>query len=203
MICVQNRTKFERLITKIKILMIMKKMLVLFACLGMFGMMTAQTSSDATAATEKQMCTKSAAAKAASLDGTVESRVCEKSGNLSYVRKSVCEKSGNVSFSEVKYDSASGKFVNYSPSKGTKASCSKSKAACSKSKAACTKSKKASAIKTSASLDANGKAACTAKQKAACAKKCTAKQKAACAKSKATSTPAKEEGKVKLVSNEG
>lgn len=134
----------------------MKKLLMLVAFLGLVNMAQAQcTKSAKTAGTKSACCAKTtaAAAKAASLDESIEQRVCEKSGKVSFVKKSVCETSGNVSFADVEYCTKSEKFVNVSPSDvkavnasmdmDAKPACSKSKAACTKSKAACSKSKTA------------------------------------------------------------
>ncbi len=57
-----------------------------------------------------------AIAQAASLDESIERRVCETSGKVSYYRKDVCQKSGKVSYEAVSYDAANGQFVNASPS---------------------------------------------------------------------------------------
>ncbi|MFT5801190.1 MAG: hypothetical protein ACI9VN_001399 [Patescibacteria group bacterium] len=134
----------------------MKKLFMFIAFLGLVNMAQAQCAKTASksACCAKTMAT---ATKVASLDGSIEKKVCEKSGSVSFVKKSVCEKSGNVSFSNVEYCTKSNKFVNVSPSSmnakavnasmdaKAKPACSKSKAACSKSKAACSKSKTASA----------------------------------------------------------
>ena len=52
-----------------------------------------------------------AIAQAASLDETIERRVCETSGKVSYYRKDVCQKSGKVSYEPVNYDAATNQFV--------------------------------------------------------------------------------------------
>jgi len=57
-----------------------------------------------------------AAAKLASLDASIETRTCEKSGMVSYVRKVVNQESGEVTYTDVRYDSELGTFVNVSPS---------------------------------------------------------------------------------------
>lgn len=103
-------------------------------------------------AVEKTSCSKKCskacaakAAKAASMDDTIEERVCEKSGKVSYHQKSVCEKSGKVSYSEVQFDEASAQFVSIDETE-VKAS-SATKKACS-SKKGCCKSKGAKAAQT-------------------------------------------------------
>jgi len=120
-----------------------------------------------------------AAAKAASLDDSIEKRTCPQSGKVSYLRKSVCEKSGKVSLTEVEYCSKSGKFINASPRKS----------GCSKSKAADKEGAKATKV--------SGKAhsGCTPAQKAECAKKCEGKKTN-------TKSVQSSSAKVKLVKNE-
>lgn len=87
--------------------------------------------------------------EAAAADESIEKRVCEKSGSVSYYQKSVCEKSGSVSWNEVSFCDKSKAFsaVNKDGAavqvsdNGTKvASASKEKACCSKgAKKACSK----------------------------------------------------------------
>lgn len=141
----------------------MRKLFVLFtllATVGLFNQVQAQCTGAKSAKVEKKSCAatcaKTAAAKAASLDQEVESRTCAKSGTVSYVRKEVCPASGKVSYKAVEYCAKSGKFINVSPSeKATMKSCNKASGA--------------KAVKASNTT----KPACTAAQKAACAKKCT------------------------------
>ncbi len=86
---------------------------------------------------------------AAALDETIEKKVCETSGKVSYSQKSVCSTSGKVSFQDVMYDSEAKTFVNVSPSATVKASTAEvipvsesapaKPAACSKSKKSCAK----------------------------------------------------------------
>ena len=110
----------------------MKKVLFLFACLCVFSL-TAEAQKKAcakksTACSAKKMTKASAMgnaevsvddaviAKAAALDESVERSVCAKSGKVSYYQKSVCPASGKVTKKAVKYDAATAKFVNVSPS---------------------------------------------------------------------------------------
>ena len=87
-----------------------------------------------------------AAAKLASLDDTIESRTCEKSGSVSYVRKVVDNETGTVSFKDVQYDSELGKFVNVSPSmKGCCSAKMKSASGCCAGKKGAVKSAEAAA----------------------------------------------------------
>ncbi|MCF8236818.1 MAG: hypothetical protein K9I85_01570 [Saprospiraceae bacterium] len=91
-----------------------------------------------------------AVAQAASLDESIERRVCETSGKVSYYRKDVCQKSGKVSYSPVSYDATNSQFVNASPSdlnaKGGKSCCASKGAtatsASSKDEKGCAGSKK-------------------------------------------------------------
>ncbi len=164
----------------------MKKFLLFFALLGFVSVSTvsAQKSCTAKKMAGEKVCTKSAAAKLASIDNSIESRVCEKSGSVSYVRKDVCSASGKVSFQDVEFCSKSGKFVNLSPSKGmTKKACTKGKAACTK------KAATGSAMKVS-----QGQASAGAKK--ACCKKGA---KTSCTKGAKASTNAV---KAKMVKNE-
>ena len=121
----------------------MKKMTLFFALMLAVGMtgLQAQACSKSKAACAKsttasaKSChgTNAAAAKLASMDDSIEERVCPNSGNVSYVRKEVSEQSGEVSFASVNYDTELGKFVNQAPS-DKKACCDKDKATgcCSK-----------------------------------------------------------------------
>ncbi|NNE28401.1 MAG: hypothetical protein HKN16_02115 [Saprospiraceae bacterium] len=148
----------------------MKKVLLMFACLGVFAF--GAQAQKASCTKSKASCVKSAkvtgtasiddavVAKAASLDETVERRVCEKSGSVSYFQNSTCPVSGKVTAKEVSYNTATGKFVNVSPeamSKSEKKACSakgaakkvsgkSAKACCSgaEAKACCAKGAKAS-----------------------------------------------------------
>lgn len=167
----------------------MKKLFVLFAFLG-FVSFSATAQKCNPAACKKSQKTTAVDAKAinsdelvkfASLDETVETRTCAKSGSVSFVRKNVCEKSGSVSYSDVEYCTKSAKFVNVSPS--AKASCTKSKASCSSAKGASAKQ---------VSAEAAPKKACCAKGSG---KSCGSKAKASGKAEAAT------EGKVKLISN--
>lgn len=128
---------------------------------------------------ERSQSTSTAAAKAASLDDSIEKRTCPQSGKVSYLRKSVCEKSGKVSLTEVEYCSKSEKFINVSPRK----------AGCTKSKAAGACGAKATKVSGKAS------SCCSSAQKAACAKKCKAN------KAKTKTVPSSG-AKVKLVKSE-
>ncbi|MEZ4948508.1 MAG: hypothetical protein R2879_14395 [Saprospiraceae bacterium] len=166
----------------------MKKLFLLFALVSFaaLGTIQAQCHGKKSASTT-EVQSDEAAAKLASMDETIERRVCEKSGTVSYWKKETCAKSGNVSFSEVSYDSANGQFVNVSPSevhgKATNGkSCCAGKSA--GSKASCSGAEKASA----------SKASCSGAAKAGC---CSSK------KASAASTQTSEKVKVQAVSSEG
>gem|GEM_PF-753606 len=119
-------------------------------------------SNSMTVAGEKKMCAKSsaAAAKLASNDANIESKVCEKSGKVSYYSKKTCAKSGKVSMTPVKYCSDSKKFVNVSPEGEAKSTLTGNGM-----KACCASAKKA-----------GGKACCAGKGKKACSGKAKATQ---------------------------
>lgn len=141
----------------------MKKLLFLFVLA--ISAIAVQAQSDNLAASTTQ----DAAAKAASMDASIDRRVCETSGKVTYYRKDVCEKSGKVSFEQVQYDAAAGQFVNVAPSQiatGEKAGCAGQSAGKS-----CCASKGASATATAASGEE--KAACGSKTagKACCSSK--------------------------------
>ena len=117
----------------------MKQLTVVFALLLGFGMMSSvqaqscQKSASAcckksasTASADKAMApgTVEAAAKLASLDASIETRTCDKSGSVSYVRKVKDETTGAVTYADVAYDQELGQFVNVSP-KTAKACCAK------------------------------------------------------------------------------
>lgn len=72
------------------------------------------------ATADKAQCTGSAdaAAKLASLDETIETRTCEKSGTVSYVRRETNSETGQVLFTSIEYNGDLGKFVNVSPLEG-------------------------------------------------------------------------------------
>jgi len=170
----------------------MKKLFVLFAFLGLVTFSANAQKTCNPAACKKAHKTTAVDAKAtntadlvkfASLDETVETRTCAKSGKVSFVRKNVCAKSGSVSYSDVEYCSKSAKFVDVSPS--AKASWSKS------AKASCSAKKGASAKQVSNAAGAK-KACCASK-----AKSCGSKAKADVKSEAATTTDAK----VKLISN--
>lgn len=120
----------------------MKRITLFFTLLAGLSLtsLQAQTCSKATSAcckksasvatADKAHCagTADAAAKLASLDESIETRKCEKSGHVSYVRKETNSETGAVVFTSVEYNGELGKFVNVSPSEG-KSCCTGAKAA--------------------------------------------------------------------------
>jgi len=74
-----------------------------------------------------------AAAKLASLDKSIETRTCDKSGMVEYFRKEVNAETGEVVLTSLEYNSELGKFVNVSPS-DKKACCTGDKMKCCSSK---------------------------------------------------------------------
>ena len=110
----------------------MKKFLLLFALVGFASFaVQAQTccSKSAKGATSEASCSSSAAAKAASLDDSIEKRVDNNTGKVTYVRRSVDASTGQATYIPVEYSAETKQFVNESPVK--KADCSKEeKAGC-------------------------------------------------------------------------
>lgn len=102
-----------------------------------------------------------AAMKAAASDPSIERKVDEKSGKITYWKKETSADAMTVSLQEVEYCTKSAKFVNVSPSE--KASCSKGA-----SSKGCCSSKKGSATKVSLE---GGKSCCTSGAKAGCCSK--------------------------------
>lgn len=132
----------------------MKHLLSLFSLLLFVGVSQLSAQENQSPVAEKEVakiscskkCSKSCAAKAAKAamtDETIEKKVCEKSGKVSYQRKDVCEKTGKISYTAVQYDEAQAKFVDIDES-DIKAS-SMMKKGCSKSSKAGCCAKKASA----------------------------------------------------------
>lgn len=137
----------------------MKKLILLIGigCFALAGSGIAQTCSHGSKTVEAKSCVKpsEAALKAASLDASIETKVCEKSGSVCFLKKTT-DAQGNVSKSEVKYDEATAQFVSIPENEATAGSEGKVKS-CSKSKACCAKG------------SASGKACCKAKSTAAVA----------------------------------
>lgn len=154
----------------------MKKLILFVAMFGMVGFLSAQSCSKSKTAGNKACCAKTAAAaaKTASLDASIEKKVCANSGKISYYKSSTCPASGKVMQTEVRYDDKAKQFVNVAEvadevpaeakakkecSKKCEKKCSKAKAtgvsnetkACTKGNKACCKSKKGSKTAANAS----------------------------------------------------
>lgn len=126
----------------------MKKLTFLLAMMGMFAITSVQAQSKKCCSSKKgaaaEACAKESktkvasasmdydmhAAKMASMDETVERKVCAETGAVSYMKSETSEKTGEVSSVAVNFDPELGQFVNVSPS--GKAECAGKKAACCK-----------------------------------------------------------------------
>ena len=110
----------------------MKKFALLFALVLGFGLTGVQAQSDSDKKASKscaQTCSKTAkkatkqadagsadaAAKLASLDESIDVKVCEKSGNVSYTRKAVGD-DGEAKYEPVSYSASTNKFVSLTDS---------------------------------------------------------------------------------------
>lgn len=148
----------------------MRRFLLLFALIGFvaIGTTEAQKACKYSKKSVEASATDSEAfaAKAASLDETVERKVCENSGKVSYYQSSTCQKSGATKVSEVQWCTNSNKFVNMSPSGEAKKSCAQKCTKGAKGKANC--SKDASATSVSAKKGCCSSGTC---KKACCAGK--------------------------------
>ncbi len=129
------------------------KKLFFFAALFVAASLTtvnAQSCSKKTAGASCCASTKAAMAKAVSNDASIEKRVCAVSGKEAYYRNETCAVSGKTIATEVVFDAKQNVFVNVSPTRADMPA-------------------------------ADGtKKACTAAEKAACAKSCSKAGKAAC-----------------------
>ena len=126
----------------------MKKLTLMFSLVLAFGLANVQAQSSSKADCSKECakaCTSAstaskadmkAAAKLAKKDDTIEKKVCEDSGTVSYVRM-VKNDDGEASAVPVRYDSAKGQFVGMSAE--GKAKCSTSSSCCKKTAAKDTK----------------------------------------------------------------
>jgi len=153
----------------------MKKLFFLVAFFGLVAFNVNAQSCNKSAKAAKTVstdalpsCCVAAAAKLASMDDSIESKTCSKSGKVTYYKNSTCSTSGKVTSKEVTYDKNSKKFVNVSPSKKAAAVGGKNvkKAAVAK-KVSATSAKKSCAAKCSKSA----KASCSKSAKMVSAKK--------------------------------
>ena len=83
-----------------------------------------------------------AALVAAANDATIEKRVCEHSGNVSFHKKSVDAATGAVSYSEVVYDNAKAQFVSLASESDVKVGDKKAGCASGTGKSCCKKGQK-------------------------------------------------------------
>jgi hypothetical protein len=123
------------------------KNLILVIAFGLFafaGTTNAQNCSHASKAVSEKTCVKpsEAALKAASMDANIETKVCEKSGKVCFLKKST-DSEGNVASTEVRYDEATAQFVSIVEGESSADATSGAVKSCSKSKACCSKSAKA------------------------------------------------------------
>ncbi len=133
----------------------MKKLFMLFAFMGLVSVASVSAQSCSKSKANSSTTCTVAATKAASLDASIEKRVCEKSGKVSFVRKNVCSTSGKTTYTNVEYNTETKKFVNVSPTHTSGKAAGKASTSCSaKAKATsgktscCTKGAKgASAVK--------------------------------------------------------
>jgi len=105
------------LLIQLKYNLNMKK---LFLFLAFFGCIAFSANAQKACCASKpsaKVCAKAAkdAAKFASLDESIESKVCKASGTVSYVKNYVCPESGKMTSTPVQYDASTQKFVNVSP----------------------------------------------------------------------------------------
>ncbi len=123
------------------------KNLILFAALFFVGgmvEMNAQCShaKAASSCTSKSASVSEAALKAAEMDPSIEKKVCEKSGKVSFYRNTKDESGASVS-TQVMYDEGKATFVNYSADANQAPAAGSAKACCSgKAAKACCSSKK-------------------------------------------------------------
>lgn len=115
----------------------MKKLFLLFAFVGAVALCNVQAQQCHTSMANTgnhACCAKTAAAKAAALDNTIEQRVNAETGDVSYVRKVSYAGTDKVTYTDVEYCTKAGKFINVSP--GKKSCCNKGAegAGCEKTK---------------------------------------------------------------------
>ena len=96
----------------------------LFLFLAFFGCVAFSANAQKACCASKsgaKVCSKTAAANAetaakfASMDNMIETKVCSTSGKVSYVKNYVCSESGKMTSTPVEFDASTQKFVNVSP----------------------------------------------------------------------------------------
>ncbi len=149
----------------------MKKCVLLFGLFALTASFTLNAQTESEVKSDENIAV--LAAKAAEADATIEKKVCEKSGKVSYVKKDVCEKSGKVSFASVSYDAAQGQFVAFDEKAKDCSSKAKAGSGCCASKGKATgvssKDKKECAKKGSGCCASKKNAAAKSESKAAVA----------------------------------
>lgn len=124
-------------------------LLVLLSCTFTVGTLSAQacckgkkacSKSTASSSTEVDQAYVMAASDAAAKDASIEKRVCEHSGKVSFFKNSK-DANGATASTEVTFDQATATFVNMAPSNENAKSCSSGKKACCKSAKSCSKDK--------------------------------------------------------------
>ena len=129
----------------------MKKLLLLigFGLFAYSASLSAQTCSHANKTAEAKTCVKpsEAALKAASMDASIETKVCEKSGKVCFLKKTT-DAQGATTSTEVRYDEAQAQFVSITDADGKPKTCSSAKACCAKGGKgkACCKSKSTASV---------------------------------------------------------
>jgi hypothetical protein len=99
----------------------MKKLFLLLAFSGCIAFSTNAQKACCASKSGAKVCTKTAsanaetAAKFASMNDMIETKVCSTSGTISYVKNYVCPESGKVTSTPVEFDASTQKFVNISP----------------------------------------------------------------------------------------
>ena len=99
----------------------MKKLFLFLAFFGCIAFSANAQKSCCASKTAAKSCSKTtaadseAAAKFASLDKSIETKVCSTSGKVSYVKNYVCSESGKMTSTPVEFDAATQKFVTVSP----------------------------------------------------------------------------------------
>ncbi len=99
----------------------MKKLFLFLAFFGCIAFSANAQKACCASKTGAKVCSKTAAANAetaakfASLDESIESKVCSTSGSVSYVKNYVCSESGKMTSTPVEFDASTQKFVNVSP----------------------------------------------------------------------------------------
>ena len=146
----------------------MKKLFLFMAFFGCIAFSANAQKACCASKSGAKVCSKTAAAnseaaaKLASLDDMIQTKVCSESGKVSYVKNYVCSESGKMTSTEVAYDATTKKFINVSPTnaeqgvggqnvktvkavktvKTAKASSTKKKACCAKGASSCKKGAK-------------------------------------------------------------